>query len=245
MAPNPIMFAMANPDPEIAYDLAVRTRPDAIVATGRSDFPNQVNNVLGFPFIFRGALDVRATTINDEMKLAATRALAALAKEDVPDSVRRAYDVEHMEFGREYIIPKPFDPRVLIWEASAVAQAAMETGVAQIADRPGRIPRAARTAAGQGARIHARDGAQGAAASASASSFPRATKTRSCAPARSCWTKRSRCPILLGDEAKIRRKHGGTAPAPERRRDHRSGEIAVDVRSYTEEHLSCCGSARA
>ena len=91
------------------------------MATGRSDFPNQVNNVLGFPFIFRGALDVRATTINDEMKLAATRALAALAKEDVPDSVRRAYDVEHMEFGREYIIPKPFDPRVLIWEASAVA----------------------------------------------------------------------------------------------------------------------------
>src|SRR6185369_4596504 len=91
----------------------------------------QVNNVLGFPFIFRGALDVRATTINDEMKLAATRALAALAKEDVPDSVRRAYDVEHMGFGREYIIPKPFDARVLIWEASAVAQAAMETGVAQ------------------------------------------------------------------------------------------------------------------
>jgi malate dehydrogenase (oxaloacetate-decarboxylating)(NADP+) len=132
MAPDPIIFAMANPDPEIEYDLAKRTRPDAIVASGRSDFPNQVNNVLGFPFIFRGALDVRATQINDEMKLAATRALAALAKEDVPDSVRRAYDVEHMEFGREYIIPKPFDPRVLIWEASAVAQAAMETGVAQM-----------------------------------------------------------------------------------------------------------------
>jgi malate dehydrogenase (oxaloacetate-decarboxylating)(NADP+) len=102
------------------------------VATGRSDFPNQVNNVLGFPFIFRGALDVRATTINDEMKLAATRALAALAKEDVPDSVLRAYGVDRLEFGREYIIPKPFDPRVLIWEASAVAQAAMETGVAQV-----------------------------------------------------------------------------------------------------------------
>lgn len=131
MAPDPIVFAMANPDPEIAYDLAVATRHDAIVATGRSDFPNQVNNVLGFPFIFRGALDVRATTINDEMKLAATRALAALAKEDVPDAVRRAYDVENLEFGREYIIPKPFDSRVLIWEASAVAQAAMETGVAQ------------------------------------------------------------------------------------------------------------------
>jgi malate dehydrogenase (oxaloacetate-decarboxylating)(NADP+) len=132
MAPNPIIFAMANPDPEIAYDVALAARPDAIVATGRSDYPNQVNNVLGFPFIFRGALDVRATTINDEMKLAATRALAALAKEDVPDSVLRAYGVDRLEFGREYIIPKPFDPRVLIWEASAVAQAAMETGVAQL-----------------------------------------------------------------------------------------------------------------
>jgi malate dehydrogenase (oxaloacetate-decarboxylating)(NADP+) len=132
MAPNPIIFALANPDPEIPYDVALAARPDAIVATGRSDFPNQVNNVLGFPFIFRGALDVRATTINDEMKLAATRALADLAKADVPDSVLRAYGVERIEFGREYIIPKPFDPRVLIWEASAVAQAAMETGVAQM-----------------------------------------------------------------------------------------------------------------
>src|SRR5271165_5362189 len=131
MAEKPIVFALANPDPEIPYELAVKTRPDAIVATGRSDYPNQVNNVLGFPFIFRGALDVRATTINDEMKLAATRALAALAKEDVPDSVLRAYGVDRLEFGREYIIPKPFDSRVLIWEASAVAQAAMETGVAQ------------------------------------------------------------------------------------------------------------------
>jgi malate dehydrogenase (oxaloacetate-decarboxylating)(NADP+) len=131
MAPNPIIFAMANPDPEISYDEALAARPDAIVATGRSDYPNQVNNVLGFPFIFRGALDVRATTINDEMKLAATLALASLAKEDVPDSVLRAYSIDHLEFGREYIIPKPFDPRVLIWEASAVAQAAMDTGVAQ------------------------------------------------------------------------------------------------------------------
>jgi malate dehydrogenase (oxaloacetate-decarboxylating)(NADP+) len=132
MAPHPLIFALANPDPEIPYDVALAVRPDAIVATGRSDFPNQVNNVLGFPFIFRGALDVRATTINDQMKLAATRALAALAKEDVPDSVLRAYGIEHLEFGREYIIPKPFDPRVLIWEAAAVAQAAMETGVAQV-----------------------------------------------------------------------------------------------------------------
>jgi malate dehydrogenase (oxaloacetate-decarboxylating)(NADP+) len=131
MAPNPIVFAMANPDPEIPYDVAKAARPDAIVCTGRSDYPNQVNNVLGFPFIFRGALDVRATAINDEMKLAATRALAALAKEDVPDSVRAAYGVDRIEFGRDYIIPKPFDPRVLIWESAAVAQAAMETGVAQ------------------------------------------------------------------------------------------------------------------
>jgi malate dehydrogenase (oxaloacetate-decarboxylating)(NADP+) len=132
MAPNPVIFALANPDPEIPYDVAVAARPDAIVATGRSDYPNQVNNVLGFPFIFRGALDVRATTINDEMKLAATHALASLAKEDVPDSVLRAYNVDRLEFGRQYIIPKPFDPRVLIWEASAVAQAAMDTGVAQV-----------------------------------------------------------------------------------------------------------------
>ena len=132
MAPHPLIFALANPDPEIPYDVAVAARPDAIVATGRSDFPNQVNNVLGFPFIFRGALDVRATIINDEMKLAATRALAALTREDVPDAVLRAYGLERLEFGREYIIPKPFDPRVLIWEASAVAQAAMDSGVARL-----------------------------------------------------------------------------------------------------------------
>ena len=131
MADRPIVFALANPDPEIPYDVAVKTRPDAIVATGRSDYPNQVNNVLGFPFIFRGALDVRATTINEAMKLAATHALASLAREDVPDSVRRTYGLEYLEFGPEYIIPKPFDPRVLIREASAVAKAAMDSGVAQ------------------------------------------------------------------------------------------------------------------
>jgi malate dehydrogenase (oxaloacetate-decarboxylating)(NADP+) len=131
MAPRPIVFAMANPDPEISYEEAKAARNDIIIATGRSDYPNQVNNVLGFPFIFRGALDVHATAINEEMKLAATRALAALAKEDVPDSVRRAYGVERLSFGPDYIIPKPFDPRVLVWEASAVARAAMETGVAQ------------------------------------------------------------------------------------------------------------------
>ena len=131
MGPRPIVFAMANPDPEITYEEAKSSRSDVIIATGRSDYPNQVNNVLGFPFIFRGALDVRATAINEDMKLAATRALAALAKEDVPDSVCRAYGVEPLKFGPEYLIPKPFDPRVLLWEAVAVAKAAMESGVAQ------------------------------------------------------------------------------------------------------------------
>jgi len=131
LAPRPIVFAMANPDPEISYEDAKAVRDDVIMATGRSDYPNQVNNVLGFPFIFRGALDVQATTINEAMKMAATHALAALTKEDVPDSVCRAYGMEKLRFGPEYIIPKPFDPRVLVWEATAVARAAMETGVAQ------------------------------------------------------------------------------------------------------------------
>ena len=126
------LFAMANPVPEISYDEARAARPDIIMCTGRSDYPNQVNNVLGFPFTFRGALDVRARTINHEMEIAATHALAALAKEDVPDSVLRAYGVRRLQFGPEYVIPKPFDPRVLIWEASAVAGAAMRSGVAQL-----------------------------------------------------------------------------------------------------------------
>ena len=131
MADKPIVFAMANPDPEITYEDALSVRDDLIMATGRSDYPNQVNNVLGFPFIFRGALDVRATAINDEMKIAASHALAKLAKEDVPDSVIRVYGGKRIEFGRDYIIPKPFDPRVLLWETVAVAQAAMATGVAR------------------------------------------------------------------------------------------------------------------
>lgn len=130
MAKNPIIFAMANPDPEITYPDAVDARKDVIMATGRSDYPNQVNNVLGFPFIFRGALDVRATAINEEMKIAAAHALSNLAKQDVPDSVCKAYGVSKFTFGPEYIIPKPFDPRVLLWEAPAVAKAAIETGVA-------------------------------------------------------------------------------------------------------------------
>ncbi len=130
MADKPIIFAMANPNPEIPYPLAKETRPDAIVATGRSDYPNQVNNVLGFPFIFRGALDVEATSINEEMKLACAYALANLAKEEVPDYVKRAYDDQNLSFGPEYIIPKPFDTRVLVWAASAVAKAAIDSGVA-------------------------------------------------------------------------------------------------------------------
>jgi malate dehydrogenase (oxaloacetate-decarboxylating)(NADP+) len=130
MADRPIVFALANPTPEIMPDEVRHARPDAIVATGRSDFPNQVNNVLGFPFIFRGALDVRAKKINAEMELAATRALAALAKEEVPESVMRAYGLERLRFGPEYLIPKPFDPRVLLWVAPAVAWAAVGSGVA-------------------------------------------------------------------------------------------------------------------
>ncbi|KAB1156203.1 NADP-dependent malic enzyme [Flavobacterium luteum] len=130
MANNPIVFAMANPDPEIAYDLAIATRKDIIMATGRSDHPNQVNNVLGFPYIFRGALDVRATKINEAMKMAAVRALAALAKESVPEQVNIAYGETKLVFGRDYIIPKPFDPRLITTVAPAVAKAAMESGVA-------------------------------------------------------------------------------------------------------------------
>ncbi|MCU0303946.1 MAG: NADP-dependent malic enzyme [Thermoanaerobaculales bacterium] len=131
MAPNPIIFAMANPDPEITPEEVAEVRTDVIMATGRSDYPNQVNNVLGFPFIFRGALDVAATDINEEMKLAAARALANLAKEDVPDKVIRAYGGKPIKFGREYLIPKPFDHRVLLWEAPAVADAAIASGVAR------------------------------------------------------------------------------------------------------------------
>jgi malate dehydrogenase (oxaloacetate-decarboxylating)(NADP+) len=131
MAPNPIVFALANPEPEIGYDAAMEVRDDIIMATGRSDHPNQVNNVLGFPFIFRGALDVRATAINDAMKLAAVRAIADLAKENVPDEVSEAYGNQSFVFGRDLIIPKPLDPRLITYVAPAVAKAAMESGVAK------------------------------------------------------------------------------------------------------------------
>ncbi|MFQ5582603.1 MAG: NADP-dependent malic enzyme [Mariprofundaceae bacterium] len=131
MADKPIVFAMANPDPEIAYDLAMQTRKDLIMATGRSDHPNQINNVLGFPFLFRGALDVRATTFNEEMKVAAVHALAELARQEVPESVMQAYGKNRLRFGPEYILPKPFDPRLIDVVPVAVARAATETGVAQ------------------------------------------------------------------------------------------------------------------
>ena len=132
MADNPIIFAMANPDPEISYPDAVSARKDVIMATGRSDYPNQVNNVLGFPFIFRGALDVRARAINEEMKVAAAYALANLAKTGADEEVAKAYGEKMFEFGPEYIVPKPFDPRVLVWESVAVAEAAIQTGVSRI-----------------------------------------------------------------------------------------------------------------
>jgi len=131
MADKPILFPMANPTPEIHYEEIIAARPDALAGTGRSDYPNQVNNVLGFPFIFRGALDVQASTINEEMKIAATRALADLAKEPCIEAVEKAYNGEHFSFGKDYVIPKPFDPRVLVWESYAVAEAAIRTGVAR------------------------------------------------------------------------------------------------------------------
>jgi len=132
MREKPIIFAMANPNPEIKYELARSCRPDAIVATGRSDYPNQINNVLGFPFIFRGALDVRARAIDESMKRAAAEALASLAKEPVPADVLRSYNLDHLEFGPDYIVPKPLDRRVCLWEAPAVAQAAMQSGTARL-----------------------------------------------------------------------------------------------------------------
>jgi len=132
MRRDPIVFAMANPDPEIKYDLARQARQDVIIGTGRSDYPNQINNVLGFPFIFRGALDVRASAINDEMKMAASLALSNLTKEPVPQEILDAYQLDHLEFGPDYIVPKPLDKRVCLWEAPAVAKAAMESGVARL-----------------------------------------------------------------------------------------------------------------
>ena len=145
MAARPLVMALANPDPEISYAEACASRPDILLATGRSDHPNQVNNVLGFPYIFRGALDVRATGIDDAMKLAAARALAELARRPVPRSVLEIYGLDRLEFGPEYLIPKPFDPRLLTTVAPAVARAAVESGIAR---RPEGLRTAGRVAVG-------------------------------------------------------------------------------------------------
>jgi len=205
MAKKPIVFALANPTPEIMPDEARKARPDAIVATGRSDFPNQVNNVLGFPFIFRGALDVRAKKINDEMEMAATRALAALAKEEVPDSVMRAYGIERLKFGADYLIPKPFDPRVLLWVAPAVAWAAVASGVA------GRIIDVAEYRAELEARLgRARQVMRGLMTRAQQDPqrivFPEGEEPRILRAARVLADEGIAHPILLGDPDVIRRQ---------------------------------------
>jgi malate dehydrogenase (oxaloacetate-decarboxylating)(NADP+) len=132
MAQTPVIFPMANPDPEIKFDAAKQARPDAVIGTGRSDYPNQINNLLGFPYIFRGALDVRARAINDEMKIAASNALSKLAKEPVPADVLKAYNLDHLEYGKDYVVPKPLDKRVCLWVAPAVAETAMKSGAARI-----------------------------------------------------------------------------------------------------------------
>ncbi|PYP55402.1 MAG: phosphate acetyltransferase [Gemmatimonadetes bacterium] len=205
MAPRPIVFALANPDPEIRPEEARRARGDAIIATGRSDYPNQVNNVLGFPFIFRGALDVRARKINEQMEMAATRALAALAKEEVPDSVMRAYGVERLRFGADYLIPKPFDPRVLLWVAPAVAWAAVGSGVA------GRVIDVDEYRAELDARLgRAREVMRGLSGRAQQSAqrivFPEGEDPRILRAARILADDGIAEPVLLGDPDAIRRQ---------------------------------------
>ncbi|MGE5174989.1 MAG: NADP-dependent malic enzyme [Hyphomicrobiales bacterium] len=204
MADRPVIFACANPDPEISYPDARAARADVIMATGRSDYPNQVNNVLGFPFLFRGALDVRARKFNDEMKLAAVRALADLAKEDVPDAVARAYGVESLHFGPDYLIPKPFDPRVLLWVAPAVAKAAMDSGVARLTfdvdayrdrldARFGKSREIARTLVNRAKRSPRRI------------VFPEGTHPRILRVAAHLVEERAARPVLLGDQEEILR----------------------------------------
>jgi len=205
MAARPIVFALANPDPEISPEEARRARSDAIIATGRSDYPNQVNNVLGFPFIFRGALDVRARKINEEMEMAATRALAALAKEEVPEAVMRAYGVERLRFGPDYLIPKPFDPRVLLWVAPAVAWAAVGSGVA------GRVIDVDEYRAELDARLgRAREVMRGLSGRAQQSPqrivFPEGDDARILKAARILADDGIAEPILLGDPDAIRRQ---------------------------------------
>ena len=206
MAPRPIVFALANPTPEIMPDEARQARKDAVIATGRSDFPNQVNNVLGFPFIFRGALDVRAKKINGDMEMAATRALAALAKEEVPDAVMRAYGLERLRFGPEYLIPKPFDPRVLLWVAPAVAWAAVGSGVAgrvidvdeYRAQLDARLGRAREVMRGLSTRVQQHETQR--------IVFPEGEEPRILKAARVLADEGIAAPILLGDPDAMRRQ---------------------------------------
>src|SRR5258706_3224477 len=212
MAKKPVIFALANPTPEIMPDEAKKARPDAIVATGRSDFPNQVNNVLGFPFIFRGALDVRAKKINEEMEMAATRALAALAKEEVPESVTRRYGIDKLQFGPDYLIPKPFDPRVLLWVAPAVASPAVASAIA------GRVIDVDEYRAELDARLgRAREVMRGLSSRAQTAAqrivFPEGEDPRILKAARILADDGVAEPILLGDPDAIRREAddaGGT-----------------------------------
>ena len=211
MARDPLVFALANPDPEITPEEACAVRPDAIIATGRSDYPNQVNNVLGFPFIFRGALDVRARAINEEMKMAATRALAALAREEVPEVVLRAYGVEQLQFGRDYLIPKPFDPRVLLWVAPAVARAAIASGVARRRSTSTSTARSWRAASAAGAAVmrgminKARRGAPQRVV------VPRGRGPRVLRAARIVLEEGIAEPVLLGEPAEINATRGGSS----------------------------------
>ena len=216
-------------------------REDVIMATGRSDYPNQVNNVLGFPFIFRGALDVRATAINEEMKLAATRALADLAKEDVPDSVCRAYGVARLKFGPDYLIPKPFDPRVLVWESSAVAEAAMETGVAQ---EPVEFELIASNWSVRLGKAHevSRMMIHKAQAKPKQVVFPEGENEKILrAMPLDCWTRKSRTPILLGNAATIRAKAAELGVGSERLQI--VDPATSPLREAISRNCSVCGSA--
>ncbi len=206
MADTPIVMAMANPDPEITYEEATAARSDVIMATGRSDYPNQVNNVLGFPFIFRGALDVRARAINMEMKIAAARALAALAKEDVPDAVMNAYGGERFAFGPEYIIPKPFDERVLTRVAPAVARAAVETGVARVAieDWDEYIDALQRRIRGTSHKVVRNLVSQARRSSARRIVFPEASEEKILRACQVILEEEIAEPVLIGDPATIR-----------------------------------------
>ena len=206
MAATPIVMAMANPDPEITYDAAKEARSDVIMATGRSDYPNQVNNVLGFPFIFRGALDVRARAINMEMKIAAAHALAALAKQDVPDAVLNAYGGERFAFGPEYIIPKPFDARVLTWVAPAVARAAVETGVARspIDDWDEYVVALEQRIHGKAHQVVRNLMAQARRSSARRIVFPEANEEKILRACQVILDERIAEPVLIGDPAAIR-----------------------------------------